>query len=136
MPLEICVRSPLGNQAVLASLVTSRKDFFDFLLCANVPWALKKSVVGAAAGGILIADIAEHIGVGVGVGVLLAVEVGVGVVPAGVPVQMARLTSDAGDAATVLVPPPPPPQLQINAKATNDTTGTTTRHLRHQSIAP
>ncbi len=43
MPLEICVRllPGLKNQAVLASLVTSRKVFLDFLLRLNVPWALK-----------------------------------------------------------------------------------------------
>jgi hypothetical protein len=78
----------------------------------------------------------EHMGVGDGVGVLLFVGVGVGVGATGVPAQMTTLTIENGDCSTTLLgPPPPPPQLHMNAKATNDTAGTTTRHLRNHSIA-
>jgi hypothetical protein len=135
MPGEICVRSLSGlkNHVVLASLVTSRKCFFDFFFRLNVPCALKNSVVGVAVGaGMLVADSDGHI-VGVGVGLWLPVGVGVG--EKGVPAQMARLLSDFGGTVTTVLLLPPPPQLQINAKVTNDATGTTTRHLRHQSIA-
>ena len=131
MPLEMGDRSPCGNHVVLALLVTSRKCFFDFLVRLNVPCALKYSVVGDAAGaGMLVAKIGVHLGVGVGL--LPGDVVGSG---DGVPAQMARLMSDSGGSVTTVLPPPPPPQLQITANVTNDTTGTTTRHLRHQSIA-
>ena len=124
--------SPDGNQTVLASLLTSANCSVPAVPRLKVPWALKYIVVGNALAGTLVAEIGEHIGVGVGVGVGLTDDVVVGS-GEGVPAQIATVMRDSGLGVAELLEPPLP-QLEISATATNDMTGTTTRHLRNQSI--
>ena len=62
------------------------------------------------------------------------VGVGVGLVVGGEPGQTAKLIREKGvDAGAVLLPPP---QLKSRAAPRNTPTGTSTTHLRNQSIAP
>ena len=59
---------------------------------------------------------------------------GVGVGVNGAPPQIATLTNAIGSGVAVVLLDPPPPQLHNIANATNDSTGTITRHLRHHNI--
>ncbi|MGH7931671.1 MAG: hypothetical protein ACREQN_00740 [Candidatus Binataceae bacterium] len=67
-------------------------------------------------------------------GVFVGEGEGVGVAGTGVPAHIVTpciAGTGAGGGDEVL---PPPPQLSSNAAARNESTGTITRHLRHQSI--
>jgi hypothetical protein len=128
------VKEPFGfavNQ--IAALVASKKMIFLLPFFVKVPWALNWTVGVGPEVGTVVACTGEHIGVGLGLGVCVLVGLGVGVGAGGEPEQIAR-ASITKAAATLPLEPPPPPQLRISAAATNESTGTTTRHLRHQFI--
>ena len=129
------VNEPFGfplNQ--MAALVASKKITFLLLGLVKVPWALNWTVGVGPEVGTVAENIGEHAGVGLGLGVCVLVGLGVGVGAGGEPKQIARAAIVKADPTPPLEPPPPPPQLRISAAATNESTGTTTRHLRHQFI--
>ncbi|MBF6559614.1 MAG: hypothetical protein IVW56_04910 [Candidatus Binataceae bacterium] len=122
----------------------------DFLL--NEPCALNCTVFGTVVGigdGITVvqktlvlpgthtaaAATGLHCGVGDGLGVGTLVGVGVGVGTGGDPEQIATAIIPLKNWGTVVTgKPPPPPQLNISAAARKDSTGTSTKHRRHQFI--
>lgn len=123
---------------MLALLVMSRNlSFLGFLELplVKVPCALNCTVPPTATG--LVADTGEQASVGVGVGVCFLVGVGVRVGACGEPVQITMEDSEsrptaAGAGAPLELPLP----LNHSAVARKESTGTSTRHLRHQNIEP
>jgi hypothetical protein len=106
------------------------------LLLTNVPCAFNCTVSPTPTG--LVTDTGEHAGVGVGVGVcfLVLVGIGVGVGACGAPVQITMEDSEVRIAAGIGAPLELPPPLNHSAVARNESTGTSTRHLRQQNIEP
>ena len=122
---------------MLALLVTSWNfSVFGLFAKPKIPWALNCTVlpgdIVVIAAGALV-TIGVQIGVGVGVGVWPLVGVGLGVGVGGAPRQTFIPRMVLGVATTVELLELPP-QLMISAAARNDSTGTSTRHLRRHII--